>query len=96
MAAAESTPSGVPPIPEGFHVEPAGVVMTSLKPANDGKDWIARIYNASAQPCAARLVNAEGKSINTWQSDLYEVKGERVKEALDMLPYEFATLRVRM
>jgi hypothetical protein len=59
-----------------FTVEPAGVLVTSLKPSEDGSAIVARLYNASGAPQHVRL---PGKGIDGRPAFLADASGDPVR-----------------
>ncbi|HOX39234.1 MAG TPA: polysaccharide lyase family protein [Candidatus Brocadiia bacterium] len=73
-------------------VEPAGVVVTSLKPSRDGKGLIVRLFNAGGRPEAVSLKWRAGENRRMLMSDLAERNGAEVFMPLRMSAYETITL----
>ena len=67
-------------------VEPADVLVTALKPSDDGKGLIVRLFNAGAKPAEARLAWGRKAPRHLWQSDT----GER--PVLKLLPRDTVML----
>jgi len=83
------------PVPPSFlDVEPAGVIVTALKPSDDGKAWIVRLFGASGRPEKAALTWRKHKQPKTWLSDLTEHPGPEVKGTIDVPAYGMVTVRV--
>jgi hypothetical protein len=68
-------PAASPP-PPLLAVEPAGVLVTSLKPAEDGNAIVARLYNASGAPQRVRLL---GDGIDERPAFLADASGDPVR-----------------
>jgi alpha-mannosidase len=79
-----------PPI---LAVEPAEVLVTSLKPSDDGRAWIVRLWNASQEPAQVRLTwpGADPRGI-VLSSPFEEERGE-LPEQLALPPFGIVTLR---
>jgi alpha-mannosidase len=75
-------------------VEPAGVIVSILKPSEDGKALIVRLFNAGGRPKTARLTWASPAPKATWLSNLFEEQVSQLSGPIEMTPYEFITLRV--
>ncbi len=58
-------------------VEGAGVIVTCLKPADDGKGWIVRLYGASGKAEKVKLSFAAG-NVALYASDIGEKKGAKI------------------
>ena len=77
-----------------LRLEPAGVTVTSLKPATDGTAWVVRLFGASGRPEKARLAWGDGAPAKLWRSDLDGEALERATGPLDVLPFEMVTVRI--
>jgi alpha-mannosidase len=75
-------------------VEPAGVIVTAFKPADVGKAWIVRLFNASGRPAKVRIIWAKPAPKNVWLSNLAEEKVAEITGPVEMAAYEILTLRV--
>jgi len=51
---------------------PADVLVTALKPSDDGKGLIVRLFNAGAKPAEAKLAWGRKAPRHLWQSDTGE------------------------
>jgi alpha-mannosidase len=80
--------------PPFLRVEPSGVVLTALKPSEDGNAWIVRLFGASGRPERAILTWGERKDMKLWMSNLSEEQGPPVTGPVDVPPYGMVTLRV--
>jgi alpha-mannosidase len=75
-------------------VEPPNVVIDTIKPAEDGKGFVVRLYESHGMATEARL--AFGRPVkrvrlsNTLEDDGAALEGER----LTLRPYQIATLRI--
>ncbi len=88
--AEESTPLR----PSLLEVEPAGVIVASLKPGADKKCWIAKLYNASGRPENIKLRGAICREGSVYLSNPFEDRLERIRGPLPILPFEIVTLRM--
>ena len=77
----------------GLRVRPEGVLVTALKPSQDGKALIVRLFNASGKPQSAELDWARAPKA-VCLSDLGEKAGEKLTGPIEMAPNDFVTLRV--
>jgi hypothetical protein len=82
-----------PPIPL-LKVEPPTVLVTALKPSDDGKAWILRLFGASGMPEKVTLTRCGDKQVSICRSNLDEAALDPVTGPLDLLPYEIVTLRL--
>jgi alpha-mannosidase len=75
-------------------VEPANAVLDTIKPAEDGRGWVLRLYESAGQSCAAQL--SFGVPVRTLhRSNTLEDRLEPIAaQALALRPYEIATLRI--
>ena len=83
-----------PPVPSLVRVEPAGVMVTSLKPAEDGKGLVLRLHNAGTQPAQARLAWSEPAPKRVTLSSPREEEGAPVTGPIEIVPSGIVTLRV--
>ncbi len=74
-------------------VEPEDVLVTAVKPSDDGRALIVRLFGASAQRRSARLRwgGAQPKTVSL--SDTSEQTGERVRGRIEVPAYGLVTLR---
>lgn len=73
---------------------PSQVVVTSLRPAGDGKGWILRLFNPSEEPDDFLYRwNGPGSGA-VYGSDLNGGKGERVRLPVTVPPLGVRTIRV--
>jgi len=83
-----------PPPPPLLNVEPPGVVVSALKPSEDGKARIVRLFGASGRPEKATLTWGTKRAPTMWLSDLSETRGPEIGETVDVPPYGMVTVRV--
>jgi len=76
-----------------LRVSPAGVLVTALKPTEDGKGLIVRLFAASGkrEKAAIKWGRPEPKAV--WLSDARERRGKRVTGPVEIAPYGVVTLR---
>jgi hypothetical protein len=67
--------------------------IASLKPADDGKGLIVRLFGASARSEQVTLAWSEPKPKSVWYSDTSEKRGRRAGEEIDVPGHELVTLR---
>ncbi len=75
-----------------LHVEPEGVVVTALKPSDDGKGWVVRLFATSGRPETARIARGDGRPVQAFMSNLNEDKLERIEDTVTLPAYGIATL----
>ncbi|MGO8925696.1 MAG: polysaccharide lyase family protein [Limisphaerales bacterium] len=81
---------GAPPQPP-VRIEPAGVVLSALKPSDDGKAWIIRLFGASGQDQMARLVWSQPRSVS--YTDVAEGMGPKAPEQVPVPAWGLVSLR---
>jgi hypothetical protein len=75
-------------------VQPLDVVVTGLKPSDDGKDWIVRLFGASSATQQVRLAWSDLKPPAIWLSDTSERRGTRAGQSIEVPAQGLLTLRV--
>jgi len=85
-------PSGTPLLT----VEPDNVIVTALKPSDDGKAWIVRLFGASAQTRSARLRWGGSQPKAVFLSDTSERAGQRVSERIEVPASGLVSLRAEL
>jgi len=86
------------PKPNGtplFRVSREDVIVTCLKPSDDGKAWIVRLYGASGREQAVDLAWASGAR-KTWISDTSERPISEVGGPVSVPGWGLVTLRVEL
>jgi alpha-mannosidase len=76
-----------------LRVEPSDVLVTSLKPSDDGKAWIVRLFGASGEDRNARLIWSSPELRAIWLSDTSENRGARAGESVHVSGWDLVTLR---
>jgi alpha-mannosidase len=76
-----------------LRVEPEDVLVTALKPSDDGKAWIVRLFGASGQDRRAKLIWSSPQPQDVWLSDLGEGPGIRSRDLVTVRAWELVTLR---
>lgn len=79
--------------PPLLRVEPEEVLVTALKPSDDGKAWIVRLFGASGKDREAKLSWSTPRPRNVWLSDLSEKSGARTGDMVTVRGWELVTLR---
>ncbi len=73
-------------------IEGDGVVVTSLKPARDGKALMVRVFAASGQPERFTLTHSEPTFV--YLSEPQESRGRKIEGPIDLPGYGVVTLRL--
>ncbi len=76
-----------------FSVEPADVVATSVKPSDDGKALVVRLWNAGTRPVQARVLWQARKPRHVVRSSPAEEAGLPVEGPLQLPALGFVTVR---
>jgi alpha-mannosidase len=78
-----------------LRVEPADVLVLTLKPSEDGKAWIVRLFGASGETRKATLTwSSSAIAGKTFQSNLAEEQLGPVPGEVAVVGWELVTLRV--
>jgi alpha-mannosidase len=77
-------------------VEPAGVLVNALKPSDDGKAIIVRLYGASGKDAAVRLAWSQPEPKAVWLSDASEQPLARAPQAIEVPAWGLVTLRAEL
>ncbi len=85
-----------PPVRPLLRVEPEGVMVTSLKPSDDGKALMLRLFNVGTAPAKARVVWSEPGPKRVALSSPKEEEGPAVTGPVEMPPGGIATLRAAL
>ncbi|HKM89729.1 MAG TPA: alpha-mannosidase [Candidatus Acidoferrales bacterium] len=98
--AAQNHDGSLPSVHSFFGLEPANLLLTALKQAEDGRDLILRFYEFAGKKTAARITLPAGVA-EVWDADLMEHAGEKLPTdgktvAVAVSPYEIKTLRLRL
>jgi alpha-mannosidase len=75
-------------------VEGEGVIVTALKPSDDGKAYIVRLFGSSAKPAQATLTWAEPKPGKMWLSDTSEKALQEISGPVSVPAWGIVTVRV--
>jgi alpha-mannosidase len=82
---------GAAPLQPLVRIEPAGVIVTALKPSEDGKAWIIRLFGASGQEQVARLAWSQPTSVS--YTDVDEQPGQKAPEQVPVPAWSLISLR---
>ncbi|OHB65283.1 MAG: hypothetical protein A2Y77_14930 [Planctomycetes bacterium RBG_13_62_9] len=74
-------------------VEPNDVIVTALKPSNDGQALIVRLFGASAETKSARLQWGDRQPKAVFLSDTSEQPGKRVADRIEVPASGLVSLR---
>jgi alpha-mannosidase len=75
-------------------IEPASVLLTELKPSDDGKAWIVRLFGASSEDSHARVTWLSQNIGKTFLSNLAEEPLREIKGEVSVAGWDLVTLRV--
>lgn len=89
IPASGSPPDGTPRL----RIEPAEVLVTGLKPSDDGRGLVIRLYGASDRAAKAKLHWSSPAPETVYLSDLGEVPRERVRGTVSVPSHGIVTLR---
>jgi hypothetical protein len=84
---------GTEPIKSRLRLSSNNVLVTALKPSDDGKGWIVRLFGASGKPQKIKLSWSKPAPNHIWLSDLSEEPGEEVRHAVEVPGWGVVTLR---
>ena len=76
-----------------LRVEPAEVIVTSLKPSIDRRALMLRLFNAGSRPAAARVIWIDPIPKRVARSSPFEEPGGPVSEPIELPPAGIVTLR---
>jgi len=79
--------------PSFLNLEPEGVIVTSLKPGEDGNTWILRLFNSTGRPETVELMWGNQKPKAVYISSPFEEQGQKVEGKIFMPAYGIVTLR---
>jgi alpha-mannosidase len=79
--------------PPFLRVEPDDVLVTALKPSDDGIAWIVRLFGASGEDRHAKLV-WPGKPRKVWLSNTTESAGAEIGDSIPVSGWDVVTLRI--
>ena len=87
---------GAKPAASRLCVEPAGVLVTALKPSDDGRAIIVRLYGATGKDTVAKLAWSEPAPKAVWLSDASERPLKSAAEAIEVPAWDIVTLRAEL
>jgi hypothetical protein len=77
-----------------MRVHPDDVLALTLKPSDDGKAWVVRLFNASGEPRKATLTWPKLAVGKMWRSNLAEKQLDPAPDEVPMGAWELVTLRI--
>jgi len=77
-----------------LNIRPVDVIATALKPADEGKGLVLRLFNASGQKERAKITLPDSESRTLRLSDLKEQPLSSSTGVIQMVPWEIVTLRL--
>jgi hypothetical protein len=86
----------VPAAESLFRIEPESVLVSSLKPSDDGKAWIIRLYNAADAPARATITWNTPRPETVSLSSPFEEKGPVAPAPIDVPALGIVTLRAEL
>jgi alpha-mannosidase len=84
--------SGAPAVPL-LKIESPDVLALALKPSEDGKAWIVRLFGASGEDRMARLHWSAPTPSQIWQSDLSEKPIKTADGEIAVAGWDLVTVR---
>jgi len=79
-----------------LQVTPSAVLVLAVKPSDDGRAWIVRLFGASGEAHVATLRWGQRKPRAVFLSDTSEKQGERMAGPVSVSGYELVTLRAEL
>jgi hypothetical protein len=80
-----------------LRIEPANILIQELKPSDDGKAWIVRLFNASGKAANVRMTwSQRALAGNTMRSNLAEQSLEALSSEFSMVASELVTVRTML
>jgi len=76
-----------------LRVEPSDVLVTALKPSDDGQAWIVRLFGASGKDCDATLTWSSPGPTKVWISDTSERPNRPAGQRVTVAAWGLTTLR---
>lgn len=89
---ASAATSETPSVPL-LRIEPADVLALSLKPSEDSKAWIIRLFGASGENRTAKLLWSEPAPKRIWLSNLSEASIQQIGDEVNVAGWGLVTLR---
>lgn len=86
-------PVGDAPAAPRLRIDPPGVIATTLKPSDDGKAWIVRLFGASGKDTKATIEWSDPKPASQWLSDTSEKPIRKLELPIDVPAWDIVTIR---
>jgi alpha-mannosidase len=77
-----------------LRIEPSDVIVITLKPSEDQKAWIIRLFGAAGEPRTVKLTWTSSQVGRTWRSNLAEEEIAPCGDQISIAGWELVTLRV--
>ncbi len=77
-----------------LRVEPANVLVQTLKPSDDGRAWIVRLFGTASEAQRAKLFWREPPAGKSWMSNLAEEQVSPMGDDIPIARSELVTVRV--
>jgi hypothetical protein len=71
-------------------------LVTGLKPSDDGKAWIVRLWNASSRDTQTRLTWSQPAPKHTWLSDTSEQRVRKAGDVVELPGQGLVTIRAEV
>jgi hypothetical protein len=79
-----------------LRVDPSDVLVTALKPSDDGKAWILRLFTANGTPASAKLKWSQPAPKRLWLSDISEKPLRRLIGDVPVPTWGVVTVRTEL
>jgi alpha-mannosidase len=76
-----------------LYVHSKDVLVTALKPSDDGKAWIVRLFGAAGKTAHTKITWAKPEPRQIWLSDTSEKRRRKTTERIEVPTYDVVTLR---
>jgi hypothetical protein len=83
----------VPKVAPLLYVHSKDVLVTALKPSDDGKAWIVRLFGAAGKTVHTKITWAKPEPRQIWLSDTSEKRRRKANECIEVPTYDLVTLR---
>ncbi len=84
------------PRPSLLRLQPEDVIATILKPSQDGKAWVLRLFNPTQKRHEVTLNWSDPAPRRVFLSNLAEERCALLEEKIEMAPYQIATIRAQL
>ena len=83
----------VPKVAPLLYAHSKDVLVTALKPSDDGKAWIVRLFGAAGKTVHTKITWAKPEPRQIWLSDTSEKRRRKANERIEVPTYDLVTLR---